>query len=147
MAGVKAGQKVVPATFEFEGASPTGLANRLIVVPKGRILKHLQETGNQSVLEEAWLIPEVCMAPTAIWRGLQRNGQEEAFCYCGKPDGSFAKSHGMEVAIPEGCVFLVFLTTNLEVTKWRFCKEDEQSPGFPVSHETRFGERTWPLQD
>jgi hypothetical protein len=132
--------------FEFEGRSPTGSeSRRLFRLSPERLLAHFHATGNTSMFDEAWLIPDVCDMPSGIWRGLGRANQDAAFCYAGAPTGEFAKRFGIEpVVVPRGRVFLVFMTDQLEVTKWRQCQEDPLQPGFPIGHETRFGARSWP---
>ena len=130
--------------IEFEGLAPTGESKRLIRIPLGRLAQHFQETGNRSKFQEAWLVPDVCTKPAGIWRNLKRTGQEEAFCYAGEPSGEFAEGKGIRIESPRGKVFMVFLTEGLEVTKWRYCEEDPNRPGFPLGHGDRFGERLWP---
>ena len=130
--------------IEFEGFAPSGNSRRLIRIPMAALLKHLQDTGNEAMYNEAWLIPDVCIGPSGVWRNLQRGGQEEAFCYAGRASGSFAAKYGKQIASPAGQVLMVFLTKDLEVTKWRHCLEDPVRAGFPVGHEDRFGERLWP---
>jgi hypothetical protein len=138
------GIRVAEDLIEFEGLAPSGNAKRLFQISKAALLRHFEETGNTAMFEEAWLVPEVCDSPSGIWRGLKREGQEEAFCYAGKATGKYAARHGKAIATPAGKVFLVFATKDLSITKWRHCAEDPQCPGFPLGHGDRFGERLWP---
>ena len=130
--------------WEFEGCAPSGNARRLFRLPMSRILKHFEDTGNRNMFADAWFVPDVCDKPAATFEGLSRSGQEEAICYTGVPSGEFSSKNEEEIRKPNGCTFMVFLTNQLEVTKWRWCKEDPDRPGFPVDHEKRFGRRLWP---
>jgi hypothetical protein len=139
--------QVAEALYAFDGVSPAGGSTRTFTIRPTSLLKDLGDAGVATVFEDAWLIPDVCREPTGIWLGLNRREQQEALCYAGKPDYAFARAHGREIEeirLPNGFVFLVFLTKDLEVTKWRLSKEDEDHPGFPLQHATRFGERLWP---
>lgn len=129
---------------EFDGMAPAGRSTRLIRIPLDTLYKHFEDTGNQAKFDEACLIPDVCKRPAGIWRGLKRKGQEEAFCYTGKELGEFAESRGKRINIPPGFVFVVFLTEELEVTKWCLVKECPDKSGFPTGYAERFGEQLWP---
>lgn len=130
--------------FEFEGLAPSGEVRRLMRIRPDGLLEHLAKTGNRSKIEECWLVPDILMSPAGIWKGLNREHQEEAFCYSGVPLGAFADEHGKAVEIAMGKVFLVFLTENLDAVKWRYAQQDPKRAGFPVGHDTRFGARLWP---
>jgi hypothetical protein len=130
--------------IEFEGKTPAGCDGRLIRIPLDGILKHFSENSVSFNLEEAWLLPDICREPAGIWRGLNRKGQDEAYCYAGIPLGVFAQEHNHKVVIPERKVLMVFLNPVLEVTKYRFCEPDPTTPGFPIDHDTRFGAQLWP---
>lgn len=136
--------KIDPGLLEFEGLGVAGVAKTLFRLTKSKILAHFELTGNRSMLLEAYLIPDVVADPTGIWRGLQREGQEHAMCYAGIPAGNFAAQCLLEVEIPANRVFLVFMTSQREITKWRFSEQDPDRSGFPLGHQERFGERLWP---
>lgn len=132
--------------WEWEGVGLAGVGTRLIRLPKSAMLKHARETGNSAVFNDAYLVPDVTMAPACIHRGLERSGQDEAICYCGVPSYDFATKHGRQndVILPPGFIFMVFMTKDLVVTKWRACEEAKSDPGFAIDHATRFGRRLWP---
>lgn len=136
---------VVPSDLlSFQGVGPAGVAKRTFNLPKDHIVKHLIETGNRSVYDEAFLVPETVANPAGIWQGLGRRDQDGALCFAGVPQGEFARQHGVEIDIPEDAVFLVYTTDQMVVTKWRYCEQDPERPGFPIDHDSRFGERLWP---
>ena len=95
-------------------------------------------------MDEAWFVPDVCCDPSGIWRGLDRQGQEGAFCYAGIATGEFAKKNGQQVVAPANKLLMVFCTPNLEIAKWRFVGECPDRPEWPLDHATRYGERLWP---
>ena len=101
-------------------------------------------TGNQAMLDDGWLVPDVCKNPIGIWVGLGRPGQEVKLCYAGNPTGDFAKEWGMNFTLQKGRVFLVFSTPDFVVAKWRWVDVDSDGSGFPTSHNTRFGAKLWP---
>jgi hypothetical protein len=107
-------------------------------------LAQYEETGNSSLIVDAWLAPDVLISPSGIWQNLNRGGQQEAFCYVGVPTGNFARSQGGHVPLLEGKTFMVFLDKGFEVAKWRWCEMDGQTYGFPIDHDSRFGRRLWP---
>lgn len=102
MAGLLVGAELL----SFEGLAPSGNASRQFIIPKAKLLKHFEESGNESMLREAWLVPDVCREPAGIWLGLCRTGTEGTLVYAGIPSKEFAKSHGYEVEFRHGLTFL-----------------------------------------
>jgi hypothetical protein len=139
-----------PGFFQFEGQSPDGSGRCWFVIAKGALLKHFQDTGNTQKLLEGCLVPEVLDRPTGAWQDLKRHGQEEAFCYAGKPTGRYIRDSTIQVPCPPGRVFVVYVLGKpmkegqFKVLKWNWVEEDSGRSGFPVDHETRFGRRLWP---
>lgn len=120
----------------------------MIGLPLNQILQHFEDMSNSVKRDEAWWVPDVCAAPAGIWRGFGRENQEESLCYCGVPNGAFSREYdGPGKDFPANTVLMVFLDRSLVVTKWRKCREDPAQHGFPVGHDTRFGERLWPRSD
>lgn len=132
------------ALWTFNGMMPDERPGKFHL-PEGEILRHFRETGNQSMFTDAWFIPDVCKTPVAIWQGLERSGQDESLCYSGFPSGDFAAYRGHDDIKPEaGYTFLVFLTPDLIVTKWRWSEVDPVRPDYPIDYDTRFGAQLWP---
>ena len=131
--------------IEFEGVNKVHASGRLIVIPPDRLLEHFLTTGNESMLRDAFLVPDVCADPHAIFEGYGRVGQSDALCYTGFPAGDYAKTHGIEPVLQVNRVLLVFMTEAYEVTKWRWCEVDPDGSGYPVNHQKRFGRRLWPM--
>lgn len=130
----------------FEGMDPTGNFTENFTVNRP-LLYHFHECGNQSMLNDAWFVPDICAKPLAIWEGLQRPGTENMLCYAGQPSGDFAKEHWHDWIHPEGHddqIFTVFLTAGLQITKWRWCQIEPDGTGYPIKHQTRFRSQVWP---
>lgn len=136
----------VGACYEFDAFWPASTSTKLIWLPKSTIIKNIHDTGNSSMMGDAVFIPDVVMKPTVIFRGLRRDGQEFALCYCGEASGTFATEYNIPFdAPPRGQVFLVFVTPDMEITKYRFCGSDPDIPGYPIDHHSRFGGPLWPI--
>ncbi len=134
-----------PQLLEFEGVAPSGGARRLFRILRGQLLDHYFATANVTKIEEAFWIPDICDCPSGIWVNLGRRDHEQHFCYSGIPSGAFAaRFFAGRLSFPLGFTFLVFTTPDLVVSDWSLAKMAEGNPGFPVGHETRFGERLWP---
>ena len=61
--------------------------------------------------------------PTAIFRGLKRDGQDGGLCYAGIPI-QIHLDHNIVVPPPPGFTFLVFADENGHIFSWRWEKED-----------------------
>ncbi len=129
--------------WEWDGFSPVGDVPKLMRLRQSCIMQHFIDTGNHAKIDEAFWVPDVTMKPAVIFRGLKRYGQSQAYCYAGIPSGDFARKHGRDLDFPKSQTFLVFLTPDFEVTKWRPCEMGERN-GFPVDFETRFEVKLWP---
>lgn len=104
---------------------------------------HALGSGNLSLSTDAWYIPDVCLEPAAIWRGLKRQGQDSTLVYSGIPSGQFAEDHGQEdLSVPDGMTLVLFITPDCIVRKYRW-EESEQHAGYPTNHSARFEELLW----
>lgn len=135
----------ISALDGFEGVDTDGETLREFQVEADTIWAFVSQ-GNQSMLDDAWFVPDVMRNPVGIWKGLGRAGQSDSFCYAGDPTGNFADSFGMTYHLQESRIFLVFLNQDLTIAKWRWDIKDSDNSGFPTNHRIRFGERLWPLQ-
>lgn len=130
--------------WDIEALSPSGRSTRVASLHHATFLANIEETNNGSLWDDAYFVPDVLGRPGGIWNNLMRGGQEEAFCYAGKPDGALAKSENVTIDIPKNKVLIVFLDKFFCVTKWRWCEPDTDNPCFPLDHKTRFEVRLWP---
>lgn len=131
----------------FEGVGVDGSTTVDFSIPADLIMQWLHQCGNSSVLEDAWFIPDVCRRPSGIWQGLGRNGQENALIYGGVPTGEFAQDYNMivgeDITIPPNRVFLVFLSPEFQVAKFRFEEADPVDPSLPLQYHNRFAKQLW----
>jgi hypothetical protein len=130
--------------YEFEGMAPSGEGRGTFRIVKDGILEHFRKTGDSARLLEGLLVPAVIESPAAVFQGLKREGQEEVLVYVGVPSDRFIRNHNIRIPCPPGRTFLVFVTLDLKVVKWRWEEADSERPGFPTDYETRFGRRLWP---
>lgn len=137
---------------EFDGVGTDGVSPVSFSLLENHIVGWIVGTGNIALRNDAWFIPDVCRNPSSIWQGLRRSGQETTLVYAGVPDGTFAAEYGMEVgfdgdiAIPSDKLFLVFLTHDFRVAKFRFEQHDPSNHSFPIDYAARFDRQLWPLQ-
>lgn len=133
---------------EFVGVSTDGVTPQQFKLPDNSIMQWIVDTGNSALKEDAWCIPDICTSPAGIWQGLDRSGQENTLVYAGIPTGSFATDYNMtmgeDFAIPADKVFLVFLSSDFTIAKFRFEDADPENHSFPINSETRFTRRLWP---
>lgn len=127
---------------EFSGLTPTGNAERLMHFDADALLSYYNSHGLGSKLAEAWLVPDVCSNPAGTWREAPGRG-DVVFCYSGVPSGQYAAANNRTIEIPPNRVLIVSLSGAFGVLDWRFCQAAPDVPGFPVDHESRFGERIW----
>lgn len=137
---------------EFDGVGIDGVSTETFSMGENDIIDWVIETGNTSLKNDAWFIPDICKRPSSIWQGLRRLGQETTLVYAGIPKGDFALEHGMEIgvngdiAIPPDRLFLVFLTPDFKIAKFRFEQLNTNNPSFPIDSEGRFNSQLWPIQ-
>lgn len=140
----------VPSGFrQFPGQSPHGSETAWFLLDLNH-LEWLNSIGLENQYLESIAVPQVVESPTSIWKDLQRDGQEFAFCYAGKPKFIYRRNTRIEVPPPKNMVFAVFISPTRSsggqfiVSKWTFIKEAPDKVGFPINYEDRFGEQVWP---
>ncbi len=94
----------------------------------------------------AYCLPSVLQKPTAVFRGLLREKDQERsgrgwLCYCGRPEYAYDRDGG-RVPPREGFVFLAFMTDDFVVYNWRWEKANPEDPNLPLEMDpVRFEER------
>jgi len=83
------------------------------------------------------------LAPTAIYRGLNRGNQapqrlREGSAVCGKPSRAY-DNEGCALPAPPGMLYMVFADTEGYVFDWDWVREDPETPGHPLNMDLRFG--------
>jgi len=86
-------------------------------------------------------IPFAISRPNAIFKGLQREGHENSYCYVASVARRFV-SDSESLPVQDGFVFLVFVSSNLEIFDWRF-EPNATNSKLPKNHEVRFKQMIW----
>src|SRR6266446_1403048 len=86
-------------------------------------------------------VPFAVNHPHAIFKGLEREGHETSYCYVAKPVRRFINDTLSE-PLRAGLVFVVFVSSNLEIFNWRFEKACGDGK-FPENHHARFTKLIW----
>lgn len=101
--------------------------------------------GAGKVKEAAYVLPQVLLKPTAVFRGLTQDADEPRrgvgwLCYVGRPSQCF-EDDGRPVRPPRDRVFLVFVNDEWIAYNWHWCAADARDPELPEEYATRFHER------
>jgi hypothetical protein len=88
----------------------------------------LNKHGPTDVFYNLKNVPFAVSHPSAIFKGLEREGHENSYCYVAKPHRRFL-NETESAPVGEEWVFVVFVTANLEIVKWRFEKADAVNTG------------------
>src|SRR5260221_13072900 len=75
-------------------------------------------------------VPFAVNNPHAIFKGLEREGHENSYCYVARPERRFV-SDTESVPVDDGWVFVLFITSALEIFSWRFEKSDQNNNMLP----------------
>ena len=86
-------------------------------------------------------VPFAVNHPHAIFKGLEREGHETSYCFVAKPARRFINDTLSE-PLRAGLVFVVFVSSNLEIFNWRFEKACGDGK-FPENHAARFTKLIW----
>ena len=86
-------------------------------------------------------VPNALNHPNAIWKGLEREGHENSYCYVAKVARRFVSDTASK-PVGDDWVFVVFVSLNLEVFDWRFEKVGGNGK-FPENHDVRFTKLIW----
>ncbi len=105
--------------YELDARDPLGGVGRTLYLDPEK-LKELGVRGPKFKLWNAALIPEVVRARnTRLFRGLKREGMEDAHCYAGFPTHRFTDGNNQVPALG-GSVFMVFVTPRWIICDWRW---------------------------
>jgi len=106
-------------------------------------IDHLLHNGPDVRFYELQSVAEVLQRPLVVFRGLKRDGKQNALCYVGKPN-----RYGENWSAPghPDMVFMVGVTENWVVFEWGWEKMDAQNDGsctHPVDAHRRFTKMIW----
>ena len=91
----------------LEGLDPSGRGTREIWIEKD-LLQFFYKKGLIHKFKAAISIQEVLKAPAVIFKGLEREGQEEALCYAGLASCRFS-NEGNQLPPPPGKTFVIYI--------------------------------------
>ena len=81
---------------------------------------------------------ELVQSPTAMYRGLRREGRlREGFAFSGRLHLAY-NNEGRPVVSPPGMVYVVYADPEGYVFDWDWVQEDPHHPGHPIDSELRF---------
>jgi hypothetical protein len=103
-------------------------------------IEHLLKYGPTSRYYGILSAGQVLKNPKIVFKGLKRDGKENALCYVGKPSRFGENWHAPG---PSGMVFLVCITDHDVVFEWRWEKEDKAAPNMPEDCARRFETTIW----
>lgn len=109
--------------------------------------KKLDETakrGMGAARELAHTVRQVVLHPTAVFKGVREEVEEEWLCYVGTPETAYNYRTGDARPAWEGEVFLVFVNDDRIVYNWRWEKADSRYRDLPLNFEDRFDQRVYP---
>jgi hypothetical protein len=104
-------------------------------------LECLSRCGPETVYYNFFSAAEVLRDPQVVFSGLQRSGQEAGMCYSAR-----ARKYrdGAEMPGPPGFVMCAYTTVKRVLYEWRWEKEAEGQPGWPIGWDRdRFGGVIW----
>jgi hypothetical protein len=97
--------------------------------------------GTGPALELGYTVPWALLHPTAIFRGLREEGEQEWLCYASLPTEAYHYRTGQQRPAWPGQVFLVFVDDDHIIYTWRWEPADPNDPRLPENYTTRFDER------
>jgi hypothetical protein len=130
----------------LEGLDPSGQGTREFWIEKD-LLQFFYKKGWMYKYLSAKLVKEVLESPAVIFKGLQREGQEEALCYAGLASCQHFNNGGSGPP-PTGktfvvYIFVVYIRDDDVVFRWDW-EEADKNLTYPLGFESRFGSQLWP---
>lgn len=86
-------------------------------------------------------VPFAISNPCAIFKGLEREGHENSYCYAARPARRFI-SDTESVPVQDGFTFLVFVNSSLEIFDWGF-EETHPNSKLPTGYSARYKQIIW----
>ena len=128
-----------PGYRSLNGIGPLGSGEQEFFVSNKQI-DHLNRYGPESRYFELQSVADVLSSPRVIFKGLRRQGKEDAICYVGTPrrygDGWTSPGH-------PGMVFLVCMTVEWILFEWGWEKADPNNSNYPTNVTLRFEKEIW----
>jgi hypothetical protein len=124
---------------------PHNHRERIEVTVSHRRLRYVARLGRGPILESAELLPYTLQQPSAVFKGLRRHEDDDAWgygwlCYCSVPQKAFTHA-GTECEPRSGQVYLAFVNEDRVAYNWRSEKADPTNETLPLNWSVRFKER------
>ena len=110
----------------------------------------LKRNGPEWKFLDAISIPSVISSPSAIFKDLNREEYDDAYCYSGVPPHSHKLTTSgtgtIAVPFPKGFVLLVYVYTNRNgfvIFDWDKRLESPSDPGHPENWRIDFKDKLW----
>lgn len=109
-------------------------------------LSRIKKYSNAAKFWECFSVPIVACEPKAIFEGLEREGEDDSYCYCGIPTERYLDK-GQSVPWDKRFVLLVFVRWDergLIAFDWERRRADPDERGFPLNWRQDFRRLKWP---
>jgi hypothetical protein len=128
--------------FVEQGLDPSGVGSREFKISQSHV-RHFMINGPASKFFESLSIPSTLQNPSAIFRGLEREEQEDGYCYAGAPESRYLENN-ITAPAPKGMIFTIYVNALFQVFEWRWEHVDPTEQGCPINFLARFTEKVWP---
>ena len=126
----------------LEGLDPSGAGTHEFWVEKD-LIEFFYKEGLLYKFNSLHSVKEVLPNPAVIFRGLQRDGQEEALCYAGLASCRFT-NQGSRVKPRPNETFVIYIREDDVIFRWDWEPADANLT-YPRGWQTRFGNPPlWP---
>ena len=127
--------------YELTGKSPTGLDGQRFKLSHGRVAD-IHKYAPASVYENMLNVEPTLIEPVRIFKGLNRDGHENSFCYVSEPELKWIRA-GVSLPAPSDHVFSVYVMDTFEIYDWDFVPKDASNQCSPKEYIERFGVVSW----
>lgn len=135
-------RRPIPGFIEFENARhPDGEGSWTVRIRR-TFAERIAIDGPTWKYHALLDVPGVLFEPRCIFRGLEREGTEEFYCYVARPRRR-KRQDGREEPTPPDRALFVFVSKRGTILKWRWERVDPDVP-LEDSCRSRFGTLAWP---
>lgn len=133
-------ESLPPGCVSLDALNPRDGSIRQLFLRESKI-ESTARRGMGAARELAYLVPDVLLHPTAIFRGVREEGERQWVCYVGFPSDAYNYRTGERIRPRPGQVFLVFADDYGILYNWRWEQADKDALHLPERHGSRFEER------
>jgi hypothetical protein len=106
------------------------------------LIQFFYKQGWLDKFKAMYSVKEVLASPAVVFRGLGRDGQEDALSFAGLASHRYSKS-GAQLPAPPNMTFVVYVRSDDVIFRWDWEKADPNLT-YPLGYRERFGEQLWP---